>query len=113
MKNAIRTLSNMQSLQNKVSVNGAQVTVKIDTTSKVGNIQLYKNSLSFDVSGRKDTRGVAEASIGFLKGPYKVAVDGKQTGDFKVTRDTTTGETLLSVNYGHDARHRVTITGAL
>ncbi|MEO9295403.1 MAG: hypothetical protein ABI347_07370 [Nitrososphaera sp.] len=113
MKNAIRTLSNMQSLQDKVSVDGAQVTIKIDTTSKVSNIQLYKNSFSFDVSGKKDTRGVAEASIGFLKGPYRVTVDGKQTGDFKVTSDRTTGETLLSVNYSHDARHRITITGVL
>lgn len=113
MKTAIRTLSGMQSVQSKVTANGAQVTIKIDTTSKVSNVALYKNALSFDVSGKKDTRGVSEVSIGFMKGPFKVTIDGKQTGDFKVTQDRTTGETLLSVNYGHDARHKVAITGAL
>ena len=38
-------------------------------------------------------------------------MDGKATDDFKATKDWTTGETLLSVNYGHGARHRIAITG--
>lgn len=112
MKTAIRMMSGMQSVQGKVMANCAQGSVKIDTTSKVGNIELLKNALSFDISG-KDTRGVSEVSIGFMKGPFKVTIDGKQTADFKVTQDRTTGETLLSRNYGHDARHRVAISGAL
>ena len=106
VKTAIRTMSGMQSVQGKVTASTAQVTVKIDTTSNVGNIEFLKNALSFDVSCKKDTKGVSEVSIGFMKGPFKVRIDSKQTGDFKVTQDRTTRETLLSVNYGRDAKHR-------
>jgi hypothetical protein len=113
VKAAIKSLSAMHSAQQKALLDGKQmVTVKIDTTSKVSNFELSKAGASFDVAGKKGTRGVAEVSIGTVaKGPYMVTIDGKPAHDFKVTEDRTTGETLVSINYGHDAKHRIAITG--
>lgn len=114
MRNAIKSMSGMQGVQGKATMSGKQFTIKMDTTSKVSNLELAKGVISFEVAGKKGTRGVAEVSIGaFLNGPFEATVDGKRTDDFKVTHDRTTGETLLAVNYGHDSKHRVAITGAL
>ncbi|MGI0020962.1 MAG: hypothetical protein ACREAY_10885 [Nitrososphaera sp.] len=111
MKAAVKKLSGMHGVLHKVA-GGKQATVRIDTTSSISDAELGKAGLSFDVAGKKGIRGVAEVSIGAMaSGPYQVTIDGKATDDFKVTRDMTTGETLLSVNYGHGARHRVAITG--
>ncbi|WP_337862667.1 hypothetical protein [Nitrososphaera sp.] len=97
------------------------VDVRVDATSLVSNLQLTPAAtadgkravLSFDVEGKKGTRGVTEISIGsLLKGPYEVRIDGALTKEVKKTEDRTTGETLLSINYSHDAKHRITITTA-
>lgn len=112
MKAAIKRLSGMHGAALKVVDGGEKMTVRIDTTSIARNAELGKSGFSFDVTGKNGTRGVAEVSIGaIVRGPYEVTIDGKATDDFKVTEDTTTGETLLSVNYGHGDRHRVAITG--
>lgn len=111
MKAAIKKLSGMHGAALKVADDGKKVTVRIDTTSTVSNGELGKAGFSFDVAGKKVTSGVAEVSIGAIaSAPYQVTIDGKATDDSKVTEDKTTSETLLSVNYSHDARHKVTIT---
>jgi hypothetical protein len=112
VKVAIKSLSAMHGAQQKASIDGKQAMVKIDTTSKVSNFELSKAGAAFDVADKKGTRGVAEVSMGTIaKGPYRVTIDGKPAHDFKVTEDRTTGETRVSVNYGHDAKHRIAITG--
>ena len=72
---------------------------------------LIRKSFPLTWQAKRGTRGVAEVSIGAIaKGPYRVTMDGKATDDFKMTKDWTTGKTLLSVNYDHGARHRIEIT---
>ncbi len=94
MKAAVKKLSGMHSTALKAADGGKKMTVRIDTTSTAGNAELDKEVFSFDVTGKKETRSVAEVSIGAIaKGPYRVTIDGKATDDFKVTKDWTTGET--------------------
>ena len=111
MKAAVKKLSGMHDAALKVVDGGKKMTVRIDTTSNASNAEMDKSGFSYDVTGKKGIRGVAEVSVGAIaRGPYEVTIDSKATDDFKVTKDWTAGETLLSVNYGHDARHRVAIT---
>lgn len=92
----------------------AVVEVNVDTTSFVKNLRMAdRRTVLFDVEGKNGTRGVTEISIGaLLKGPYEVRVDGALTKEVKKTEDTTTGETLLSINYSHGAKHKVKVTSA-
>ena len=110
MKATVKKLSGMHGTALKAADGDKRTVVRIDTASTASNAELDKKVFSFDVAGKKGTRGVAEVSVGAIaKGPYRVTIDGKATDDFKVTKDWTTGETLLSVNYDHGARHRIAI----
>lgn len=112
MKAAVKRLSGMHGVKQKAIVHGKQVTVKMDTTSSISKVKLGEAEVSFDVTGKKGARGVAEISIGTIaKGPYQVTIGGKAAHDFKASEDRMTSETLLSINYGHDVKHRVAITG--
>lgn len=114
----VRDLSGQHPSVYKVAVPGPgggkqqTVDVKVDSTSTVKNLQMKdRRTVSFDVEGRDGTRGVTEISIGALmKGPYEVRVDGAVTKEVKKTEDRTTGETLLSINYSHGSKHKVTVT---
>jgi hypothetical protein len=118
LRTLVRDLSGQHSSVYKVTVPGTgggkqqTVDVKVDSTSTVKNLQMKdRRTVSFDVEGRNGTRGVTEISIGALmKSPYEVRVDGAVTKEVKKTEDRTTGETLLSINYSHGSKHKVTVT---
>ena len=67
MKAAVKKLSGMHGMALKAADGDKKTTVRIDTTSTTAtNVELDKKVFSFDVAGKKGTRGVAEVSIGAI-----------------------------------------------
>lgn len=87
---------------------------KFETSSTLSDFKFdkAKKTLSFSANGKKDAAGSTAISIGkLLKGPFSVTIDGKTVTNFSVIEDTTSKETLISINYDHSKKHTIVITG--
>jgi hypothetical protein len=103
----------LKSTVEAVMIGGESVNVELNSSSTISEFKINEESktISFKAEGESGTQGKTEIKIGkVLEGPYTVTIDGKATTDFAVSKDSATGETVMTLTYTHSS-HDIAISG--
>jgi hypothetical protein len=96
-----------------VLIGGKSVNVELNSSSTISEFKVDEASktISFKAEGESGTQGKTEIRIGkVLEGPYAVTIDGKATTDFVVSKDSASGEAVMTLTYTHSS-HNIAIVG--
>lgn len=96
-----------------IKTEGEDFNVQVATNSTVDNVQLEQSQKKVNVvvEGKNGTRGVADIEIpkNMLSGTITVTIDGVETKNFKIVKET---DTLLIVEVSyHHSKHTISIQG--